>query len=111
MKPIVIYLDKRDNEVRLTRKEFEDYLNKAYDQGYNCGLADGRKNYWWWPTYYTTTATDTGHVGNWTPDITTAPNTPLTPDWYKITCTGQGKDIDLHTNNSTTGEAHNAIGD
>jgi len=31
MKPIVIYLDKHDDEIKLSRKEFEEYINKAYD--------------------------------------------------------------------------------
>ena len=47
MKPIVIYLDKHDDEIKLTRKEFEEYINKAYDQGYACGYAEGKKYYPW----------------------------------------------------------------
>ena len=48
MKPIVIYLDKHNDEIKLTRKEFEEYINKAYDQGYACGYAEGKKYYPWW---------------------------------------------------------------
>ncbi len=48
MKPIVIYLDKHDDEIKLSRKEFEEYINKAYDQGYACGYAEGKKYYPWW---------------------------------------------------------------
>ena len=48
MKPIVIYLDKHEDEIKLTRKEFEEYINKAYDQGYACGYAEGKKSYPWW---------------------------------------------------------------
>lgn len=48
MKPIVIYLDKHDDEIKLTKKEFEEYINKAYDQGYACGYAEGKKYYPWW---------------------------------------------------------------
>lgn len=48
MKPIVIYLDKHDDEIKLTRKEFEEYINKAYDQGYACGYAEGKKYYPYW---------------------------------------------------------------
>ena len=48
MKPIVIYLDKHDDEIKLTQKEFEEYINKAYDQGYACGYAEGKKYYPWW---------------------------------------------------------------
>lgn len=43
MKPIVIYLDKHDDEIKLTRKEFEEYIDKAYDQGYACGYEEGKK--------------------------------------------------------------------
>ena len=48
MKPIVIYLDKHDDEIKLTKKEFEEYINKAYDQGYACGYAEGKKYYPQW---------------------------------------------------------------
>lgn len=50
MKPIVIYLDRRDGKIELTRKEFEDYINEAYQQGYDCGYAEGKKYYPWWGT-------------------------------------------------------------
>ena len=58
MKPIVIYLDKHDDEIKLTRKEFEEYINKAYDQGYACGYAEGKKYYPWYGgiTYTSTNA-------------------------------------------------------
>ena len=58
MKPIVIYLDKHDDEIKLTRKEFEEYINKAYDQGYACGYAEGKKyspSPWWGNGTLTTT--------------------------------------------------------
>lgn len=46
MKPIVIYVDKQKNNITLTREEFEDFITKAYEQGYSCGYADGKKSYW-----------------------------------------------------------------
>lgn len=46
MKPIVIYLDRRDGKFELTRKEFEDYINQAYQQGYDCGYAEWKRAYW-----------------------------------------------------------------
>ena len=48
MKPIVIYLDRPDDEIKLTKKEFEEYINNAYDHGYDCGYAEGKKNDLWW---------------------------------------------------------------
>lgn len=86
MKPIVIYVDKQKNNITLTREEFEDFINKAYEQGYSCGYVEGKKNYWS-PYIYT------GNDSN-TP-LTINPN-PISPFTYdtQITC-----------------EAHNDIGE
>lgn len=65
MKPIVIYPKQlKEDQIVLTKKEFEKYLKDAYDSGYE----DGRKVYW---TPYIT----------WTSDKT-IPNY----DWTKVTC-------------------------
>lgn len=81
MKPIVIYLDKHDDEIKLTRKEFEEYINKAYDQGYACGYAEGKKYYPWWGnggiTYTSTNAPR---------EITYGTDTPTPEPGIKITC-------------------------
>ena len=81
MKPIVIYLDKHDDEIKLTRKEFEEYINKAYDQGYACGYAEGKKYYPWWGnggvTYTSTNAPQ---------EITYGTSTPTPEPGIKITC-------------------------
>ena len=81
MKPIVIYLDKHDDEIKLTRKEFEEYINKAYDQGYACGYAEGKKYYPWWGnggiTYTSTNAPQ---------EITYRTGTPTPEPGIKITC-------------------------
>lgn len=81
MKPIVIYLDKHDDEIKLTRKEFEEYINKAYDQGYACGYAEGKKYYPWWGnggiTYTSTNAPQ---------EITYGTSTPTPKPGIKITC-------------------------
>lgn len=80
MRPLVIYLTK-DNKINLTTKQFEDYLEQAYQAGYSDGYAAGKAilqlN-----------------------DVTTAPYTttprwtvPTAPNPYEITC-----------------EAHNDIG-
>ena len=88
MKPIVIYLDRRDGKIELTRKEFEDYINKAYQQGYDCGYAEGKKYYW--TPYLTCTNSDSNAP------ITINPTPHVSPFTYdpQITC-----------------EAHNDIGE
>ena len=69
MKPIIIYLNKED-EIKLTKKEFEQYIKDAYNQGYDCGYAEGKKNNYWSPYWYNTcTNTNTNP-----PTITTTPN-------------------------------------
>ena len=84
MKPLVIYLDKHDDEIKLTRKEFEEYINKAYDQGYACGYAEGKKYYPWW-----------NYTGNTIQSTSTMPQpkevyygtgTPTPVPSIKITC-------------------------
>lgn len=90
MKPIVIYLDKHDDdEIKLTRKEFEEYINKAYDQGYACGYAEGKKYspYPWWGngTTIRTNPLEIKYTGK-----------EYNPDYTEITC--------------NNGEAHNVIG-
>ena len=100
MKPIIIYVDKSD-VIKLTKKEFEQYIRDAYDQGYNCGYADGKK-YTWNPYWYNSPITYTNTTGN-PPTITTDPTTPLQPDTYpKITWTSE--DV-------LSGELLNALGD
>ncbi len=80
MKPIVIYLDKNEEEVKLTRKEFEEYIDRAYKAGYNSGYADG-KNYPWW-NHINTISTATPQPL----DIRYTTATPINPDSMKITC-------------------------
>lgn len=80
MKPIVIYLDKHDDEIKLSRKEFEEYINKAYDQGYACGYAEGKKYYPWWNGGITYTSTnprtlDIKYTGK-----------EYNPDYTQVTC-------------------------
>ena len=89
MKPIVIYLDKHDDEIKLTRKEFEEYINKAYDQGYACGYAEGKKYSWW--QYNVNTITST------TPSKITYTGKEYDPNYMEVTC--------------SSGDAHNTIGD
>ena len=95
MKPIVIYLDRRDGKVELTRKEFEDYINRAYQQGYDCGYAEGKKNYWS-PWYGNGSITCTSNNTRTQPPITINPTPNVSPFTYdtQITC-----------------EAHNDIGE
>ena len=115
MKPIIIYMDRKD-EVRLTKEEFEKYIRDAYDQGYNCGYAEGRK-YYWSPYWYGNTITSTNTNNPITIDPYTSTKTaPTTPN-ITWTCSSVGTDVKLNSNDHTTvggftmGEAHNAIGD
>ena len=90
MKPIIIYIDK-DDEVKLSKKEFEKYIKEAYDQGYNCGYNDGRK-YYWSPFYSGLTTCSNSNIDT--------NSTGHTPDKYpSITWT------------CAQGEASNAVGD
>lgn len=82
MKPIVIYLDKHNDEIKLTRKEFEEYINKAYDQGYAYGYAEGKKYYPWW--YSNNTITSTG-IHNVPLDIKYT-GKEYNPDYSQVTC-------------------------
>ena len=62
MKPIVIYIGKSD-EIKLTKEEFEKYLNEAYSAGYDAGYANACKPYvtypWWTNTSPTITTPNT----------------------------------------------------
>lgn len=92
MKPIVIYLDKHDDEIKLSRKEFEEYINKAYDQGYACGYAEGKKYYPWWNGGITYTSTDPRTL-----DIKYT-GKEYNPDYTQVTC----KSYNLTGNNTVS---------
>ena len=98
MKPIIIYLDKSEI-IKLTKKEFEQYIKDAYDQGYSSGYAEGKKNYWspWW--YNNDPVLTTNTTGN--PPIINSPSTPET--YPKITWCSNTSDL--------SGEILNALGD
>ena len=79
MRPIVIYVGKSD-EIKLTKEEFEKYLNEAYSAGYDAGYANACKpyvSYPWWT--------------NTQPTITTPNTQPLKITWD----TGTQPEIDL----------------
>lgn len=64
MKPIVVYINENNDKISLTKKEFENFLKEAYDQGYSEGYSKGMSyNYsGWWrqqPTITYTTGTPT----------------------------------------------------
>ena len=82
MKPIIIYLDKHNAEIKLTKKEFEEYINKAYDQGYAYGYSEGKKYYPWW--YNNNTITSTG-IHNMPLDIKYT-GKEYNPNYQDITC-------------------------
>ena len=52
MKPIVIYPSEKSDKVTLTKKEFEDYLQQAYNSGYNDGYNTYKVNWWHTPITY-----------------------------------------------------------
>ena len=89
MKPIVIYLDKNEDEVKLTRKEFEEYIDRAYKAGYDSGYADGKKYYPWWNTSQVISSNSPQPL-----DIRYTTTTPIYPKPTIVTC-----------------EAHNSVGD
>lgn len=84
MKPIVIYVDKQKNNITLTREEFEDFINKAYEQGYSCGYAEGKKSYWSPYITYTSSNFNTPTTG-----------TPSKLNPYEITCSNTVKDVNI----------------
>ena len=93
MKPIVIYIGKSD-EIKLTKEEFEKYLNEAYEAGYSAGYANGYANGYrpynpWWNggTIYTNTPQTQPEPLKITWDTETHPD--LKP---YITCSGKGED-------------------
>lgn len=95
MKPIVIYLDKHDDEIKLTRKEFEEYINKAYDQGYACGYAEGKKYYpWWGNSGITYTSTNAPR------EITYGTGIPTPEPGIKITCDNDRNSVFATATNS-----------
>lgn len=98
MKPIVIYLDKHDDEIKLTRKEFEEYINKAYDQGYACGYAEGKKYYPWWGNG-TITATNAIPQPK---EVLYGTGTPTSEPNIKITCDTDRNSVFASGSNITT---------
>ena len=71
MKPIIIYTGQKD-EVKLTKEEFEKYIQEAYDQGYKSGYSEGIK---WGPFRVSTTPYY---------NISDITNTPL--KYTQVTC-------------------------
>ncbi len=90
MKPIVIYLDKHDDEIKLTRKEFEEYINKAYDQGYACGYAEGKKYYPWWQYNGNTITTNTFPQPK---EVYYGTGKEYNPNRTEVTCSNDTKSI------------------
>ena len=96
MKPIIIYQDKNTSKISLTKKEFEDYIQQSYTEGYNAGFNYAASLYnkptisptWPTPYYY---STGTGKQ----PDF----------DFTKVTC------AETPITDSLTGETANARGE
>lgn len=65
MKPIIVFVDSKTNEVTLTLDEFQSIAQKIFDQGYEMGELSATKP----------TITNPYHpIWYSTPDITTATN-------------------------------------
>ena len=103
MKPLIIYIDSERDEIKLSRKQFEKFIQEAYQQGYDNGYADGSKRYYWYPYTYTCTSTNSQP-----PSITYSTGTD--PNTYKPTITAAPQTGEAWCIN-TMGEAHNAVGD
>lgn len=95
MKPIIIYLDKHDDEIKLSRKEFEEYINKAYDQGYACGYTEGKKYYPWWNSGITYTSNNTQPL-----DIKYT-GKEYNPNYTQVTCNTDKNSITKTIENDT----------
>lgn len=109
MKPIIIYIDSERNEIRLSRKQFEKFIQDAYQQGYDSGYAEGQKRYYWMP-YWTCSGTTTT-TSNPQP-LTITYKTGTDPNTYINTVTGvHTQKYDGEISVDLTGEAHNTIGD
>jgi len=106
MKPIIIYVDGNRDEIRLNRKQFEKFIQDAYQQGYDNGYADGNKRYYWSPYWTSGTITTTNTSNPQPPSITYTIGTD--PNTFKpsVTCSDE-----QYTNATIGGEIHNTIGD
>lgn len=107
MKPIIIYVDSERDEIKLSRKQFEKFIQDAYQQGYDNGYADGSKRYYWYPYTYTSTATNASIPQP--PSITYRTGTD--PNTFKPSVTCAPYTGEQCINATISGEAHNSIGD
>lgn len=106
MKPLIIYVKDERDEIRLSRKQFEKFIQDAYQQGYDNGYAEGQKRYYW--PYWTNSGTITTTTSKPQPPYITY-TTGTDPNTYVNTITGQNYNGQISLD--LTGEAHNTIGD
>lgn len=101
MKPFVVYINENTDKIALTKKEFEQFLKEAYDQGYNDGYSKGLASYRsnWWSNPSIT------YCGNKETNTITTPG--YDPNQIQITCEN---DHACSASNNIC-EAHNTIGD
>lgn len=82
MKPFVVYINENTDKISLSKKEFEQFLREAYDQGYSDGYSKGissnHSNWWNSPTI---TYRGNEEINR---EITTSPNHE--PNQIQITC-------------------------
>lgn len=103
MKPLIIYVDSERDEIKLSRKQFEKFIQDAYQQGYDNGYADGSKRYYWYPYTYTCNS------NSQPPTITYTTGTD--PNTFKPSVTCAPYTGEQCINTTMGGEAHNSIGD
>lgn len=82
MKPFVVYINENTDKISLSKKEFEQFLREAYDQGYNDGYSKGisyNHSNWWNSPLITYRGNEEINK-----EITTTPN--YNPSQTQITC-------------------------
>ena len=102
MKPLIIYIDSERDEIKLSRKQFEKFIQDAYQQGYDSGYQVGYRSNHYWP-YWTNGTITTSNSNPQPPTITYTTGTD--PNVYKpsVTCASYTEEVG--------GEVHNTIGD
>ena len=87
MKPLIIYIDSERDEIKLSRKQFEKFIQDAYQQGYDSGYQVGYRSNHYWP--YITTTTSNSQP----PNITYTTGTPIPETGINITCNSDTNSI------------------
>lgn len=109
MKPLIIYVDSERDEIKLSRKQFEKFIQDAYQQGYDSGYQVGYRSNHYWP-YWTNGSITPTNVSNPQPPTITY-TTGTDPNTFKPSVTRAPYTGEQCINTTMGGEAHNSIGD